>query len=106
MIKFDQIPLMPKPTVHSSPELRVGTYQGRKIAMFTGRIHYYEGYQYYEMNMIGLIAALLGAQWLFVTNAAGGCLVGMQKGSLMLIKDHINAIGYCPLKSMTYVKKL
>jgi len=94
---------MPAATVHSAPKLITGNYKGKKIAIFTGRIHRYEGYKTYEMNMIGIIAALLGAQWLFVTNAAGGCLVGMKQGSLMLLSDHFNAVGSDYLKSIRTV---
>jgi purine-nucleoside phosphorylase len=89
---------MPPATVHT-PKLLLGTYKERKIAIFTGRIHRYEGYKTYELSVIALYAALLGAQWLFATNAAGGCLVGMQHGSLMLIRDHLNNVGSCFIKS-------
>ena len=91
---------MPPATVHASPKLITGEFEGKKIAIFTGRIHRYEGYKTYEMNIIGILAALLGAQWLIATNAAGGCLVGMNQGSIMLIRDHINATGADFLKSI------
>jgi purine-nucleoside phosphorylase len=99
-MEYSDIPLMPMATVHASPKLIVGNYKGKKIAIFTGRIHRYEGYTTYEMNLMGLLAALLGAQWLIVTNAAGGCLPGMTTGSLMLINDHVNSIGSDYLKTM------
>lgn len=91
---------MPPATVHASPKIILGNYKGKKIAIFTGRIHRYEGYKTYEMNLMGLLAGLLGAQWLIVTNAAGGCLPGMTTGSLMLINDHINSIGSDYLRPM------
>lgn len=91
---------MPKATVHASPKIITGNYKGKKIAIFTGRIHRYEGYKTYEMNLMGLMAGLLGAQWLIVTNAAGGCLPGMTAGSLMLINDHINSVGSDYLSTM------
>jgi len=91
---------MPPATVHASPKIIVGNYKGKKIAIFTGRIHRYEGYTTYEMNLMGLLAGLLGAQWLIVTNAAGGCLPGMTTGSLMLINDHVNSIGSDYLKTI------
>jgi len=91
---------MPPATVHASPKLITGDFKGKKIAIFTGRIHRYEGYTTYEMNMMGLLAACLGAQFLIATNAAGGCMVGMTQGSIMLIKDHINSIGADFLKSI------
>ncbi len=91
---------MPATTVHKDAKLILGKYGKKRIAIFTGRIHRYEGYKTYEMNIIGLLAALMGAQWLIVTNAAGGCLVGMYPGALMLIKDHMNVVGSDFLKSI------
>ncbi len=93
---------MPPATVHASPKIIVGEYKGKKIAIFTGRIHRYEGYKTFEMNIMGLLAALLGAQYLIVTNAAGGSMVGMNQGSIMLIRDHINAVGADFLKRIFY----
>lgn len=91
---------MPPATVHASPKIITGDFKGKKIAIFTGRIHRYEGYKTFEMNLMGLLAGLLGAQWLIVTNAAGGCLEGMTVGSIMLINGHINSIGADYLSSI------
>ena len=60
------------------------------VVIMEGRIHYYEGY---TMDLVTLpirVMKVLGIQYLFVSNAAGGINFDFRVGDLMIIKDHIN----------------
>jgi purine-nucleoside phosphorylase len=71
---------------------------GFPIACMQGRFHYYEGH---SMNTVVFpVRALrqMGAEFLLVTNAAGGINTDFKPGTLMLIEDHLNLVGDNPLK--------
>lgn len=70
----------------------IGTLGGKTVIAMQGRIHYYEGY---PMEMVTLpirVMKVLGIQYLFVSNAAGGVNFNFHVGDLMIIKDHINQL--------------
>ena len=62
-----------------------------------GRFHYYEGYHIDEVVFPIRVLKLLGVETLIITNAAGGINQMLEKGDLMIIKDHINLMGVNPL---------
>ena len=62
-----------------------------------GRVHYYEGYPISDVVLPARLMKLLGAEVLFLTNAAGGVNTSFHAGDLMLIKDHISAFAPNPL---------
>jgi purine-nucleoside phosphorylase len=66
-------------------------YSGKKLLIFQGRIHFYEGYKLYECIVPVLITKSLGCKKLLLTNAAGGINSNFKASDLMLIKS-INAI--------------
>ncbi|MBQ4288175.1 MAG: purine-nucleoside phosphorylase, partial [Bacteroidales bacterium] len=53
-------------------------------------IHYYEGYDMSEVTIPIRVMKVLGIQYLFVSNAAGGLNFDYNVGDLMIIRDHIN----------------
>jgi purine-nucleoside phosphorylase len=63
-----------------------------------GRVHYYEGYDMTDVVLPTRLMKLLGAEILFLTNAAGGMQRGMQAGDFMLIKDQIGSLVPSPLR--------
>ena len=67
------------------------------VVCMQGRVHYYEGYEMRDVVLPIRLMKLMGAEILFLTNAAGGCQLGMKAGSLMLIKDHISSFVPSPL---------
>jgi purine-nucleoside phosphorylase len=71
---------------------------GLKVACLQGRFHYYEGHEPTAMVFPLRVLAQLGAQFLIVTNAAGGIRPGLQAGQPMLISDHLNLMGMNPLR--------
>lgn len=68
------------------------------VAVLSGRMHFYEGYEMAEVVLLARIVARLGIKTLVVTNAAGGVNTSFRPGDLMLISDHINMMGVNPLR--------
>lgn len=67
------------------------------VACMKGRVHYYEGYPVSDVVLPIRLLKLMGAQILFLTNAAGGVNTSFHAGDLMMIKDHISAFAPNPL---------
>ena len=59
-------------------------YKGKKLLIFQGRIHFYEGYHISECILPVFISHKLGAGKLLLTNAAGGINPYFSPGDLML----------------------
>lgn len=59
------------------------------VVCMKGRVHYYEGYNITDVVLPVRLMKLMGAEVLFLTNAAGGINTSFQAGDFMLIKDHI-----------------
>lgn len=70
---------------------------GVPVVCMKGRVHYYEGYDISDVVLPIRLMKLLGAQILFLTNAAGGVNTSFHAGDLMLIKDHISVFAPNPL---------
>jgi purine-nucleoside phosphorylase len=69
--------------------LTLGEWAGRRILVFEGRLHYYEGHAWETVERPIWLAAELGARVAMLTNAAGGIAEGLEPGSLMAVRDHI-----------------
>jgi purine-nucleoside phosphorylase len=89
-VSFADIPRMTTTTVagHSGC-LTLGTWTGRPVLVFEGRLHFYEGHSWQDVVVPIQTAAALGARMLLLTNAAGGIHDSLDAGSLMAIRDHI-----------------
>jgi purine-nucleoside phosphorylase len=62
-----------------------------------GRVHYYEGYSMSDVCLPVRLMKMLGAKFLFLTNAAGGLNDSFHAGDLMMIRDHISLFVPNPL---------
>lgn len=67
------------------------------VACMKGRVHYYEGYPISDVVLPVRLMRLMGAEILFLTNAAGGVNTSFHPGDLMLLKDHISVFAPNPL---------
>lgn len=67
------------------------------VVCMKGRVHYYEGYDVKDVVLPTRLMKLLGAEILFLTNAAGGVNTSFHAGDLMLITDHISLFAPNPL---------
>jgi purine-nucleoside phosphorylase len=77
--------------------LVVGTLGGRRVAVLSGRVHYYEGHDLRTVTFATRVIGRLGVKSLILTNAAGGINVALTPGTLMIMDDHINLLGSNPL---------
>ena len=97
-IPYTDIPGFPQPSVAGHKgRLVVGELEGRRVALFQGRGHYYERGD--AGAMAGLIETFktLGGERLLLTNAAGGLHTDWAPPALVAITDHINFAGANPL---------
>lgn len=78
-------------------DLLVGEMGGKRLAILTGREHYYEHGNAAAMRPALETLAELGATTLLLTNSAGSLDPEIRPGDLMLIADHINYAGMNPL---------
>lgn len=102
-IKYAHIPGFPKSTVKGhAGEMILGKIHGKNILAMNGRFHYYEGYPLNTITFPIRVFKFLGIENLIITNAAGGMNPNFEAGDLMVINDHINAIGDNPLIGKNY----
>lgn len=78
-------------------DLLIGTMGKKRIAILTGREHYYEHGNAAAMRPALETMAELGAQTLLLTNSAGSLERDFRPGDLMMLADHINYAGMNPL---------
>jgi purine-nucleoside phosphorylase len=69
--------------------LELGKWAGKRVLVFEGRLHYYEGHSWRDIVVPVQTAHGLGARVLLLTNAAGGIHDALGPGSFMAIRDHI-----------------
>ena len=98
-LSYQEIPHFPEPTVMGHRgNLLCGKVGGKTIYAFSGRFHYYEGHDPATVVLLMRVLHRLGCDTVFLTNAAGGVNLDFTAGDLMLITDHINFMGYNPLR--------
>lgn len=62
---------------------------GVPMVIMQGRVHYYEGYSMEDVVLPTRLMKMMGAEVLFLTNAAGGVNWQFECGDFMLINDQI-----------------
>lgn len=84
-ISSADIPGYPPSTVEGhSGKIIFATFEQKKLLLFKGRIHFYEGYKIYECILPVFIAYKLKCNKILLTNAAGGINRNFIPGDLML----------------------
>lgn len=97
-VPYGDIPHFPKSTVEGhSGRLVAGTLGGRQVVVMQGRVHFYEGYSPEDVTFPMRVMGALGIRAAILTNAAGGIAEGYRIGQLVLLRDHINMMGWNPL---------
>ena len=92
-IPYSAIPGFPKSTaIGHKGVFMAGRLGGKDVIAMQGRFHYYEGYDPDTVTLPVRVMKVLGINYLFVSNAAGGVNTSFHVGDLMIIRDHINQI--------------
>lgn len=104
-LSYRDIPHFPTSSVAGhSGTLVLGQLAGRPTAVMQGRVHYYEGYSPEDVVLPVRVLYRLGVRTLIVTNAAGGVNPEFNPGDIMLIRDHVNFMGFNPLRGRQAVE--
>ncbi|CAH2091170.1 unnamed protein product [Euphydryas editha] len=94
-VPYEEIPNFPVSTVEGHHGRLVFGHLGDvPVVAMQGRFHYYEGYPLWKCCLPVRVMKLLGVQTLIATNAAGGLNPNYKIGDIMIVKDHINMMGF------------
>ena len=74
---------------------------GKRVLVFLGRVHLYEGHQASTVVHGVRTAIAAGARTVILTNAAGGIRATYDVGQPVLMSDHLNLTGQSPLAGPT-----
>ncbi|GAA1905878.1 purine-nucleoside phosphorylase [Streptomyces sodiiphilus] len=103
-LSVTELPGFPPPTVagHAGTvrSYRVGD---RRVLVFLGRTHYYEGRGVAAVVHGVRTAAAAGCGTIVLTNGCGGLREGMRPGRPVLISDHINLTAVSPVVGANFV---
>lgn len=98
--------VLPYEEIQGFPVSTVSGHQGRfvfgyvnsvPVVIMQGRVHYYEGYDITDVVLPIRLMKMLGAEILFLTNAAGGVNMRFHAGDFMMITDQISSFVPSPL---------
>jgi len=102
-IPYETLPHFPVSTVEGhSGKLIIGNLGEKPVIAMQGRFHFYEGYDMKQVTYPVRVMQLLGIEYLFVSNAAGGMNGSFKVGDIMLIEDHINLFPEHPLRGQNH----
>lgn len=97
-IDYKEIEGFPVSTVPGHAGRFIFGYVGEvPVVCMKGRVHYYEGYPVSDVVLPTRLMHLLGAQFLFLTNASGGINPAFHAGDFMLLQDHVSLWAPNPL---------
>lgn len=97
-IPYQDLPGFPVSTVAGHDGKFIMGYVGEvPVICMKGRVHFYEGYTMEQVVLPARVMHALGAEILFLTNAAGGTKDGWLPGQLAVIMDHISCFVRNPL---------
>ena len=97
-ISYAEIPRFPQSTaIGHAGRLVIGKMKEIPLAVMQGRVHLYEGYSPREVAFPVRVFARMGITAVVLTNAAGGINPEYARGSLVVLRDHINLQGSNPL---------
>lgn len=92
-IPYSEIPHFPVSTaIGHKGQFVSGTLAGKKVLAMQGRFHYYEGWTMQQVTFPIRVMKLLGIEYLFLSNAAGGLNLTYKVGDIMVLRDHISML--------------
>lgn len=100
---FADLPGFPTPGVPGhAGRLVVGRLAGVPVAAWFGRIHFYEGHGMDVPALVPRVSRALGATTLVLTAAVGGIDPDLSAGTVVVLTDHVNAMGTAPLRGWRF----
>ena len=97
-LPYERLPSSPHAALEGHPGQALGgEWGGKRVALFSGRVHLYQGFSPNEVTYFVQLAAAAGARTLIATNAAGGLNPSLAAGDIMVIADQINLTGMAPM---------
>jgi purine-nucleoside phosphorylase len=103
-VAIGELPGFAAPTaVGHGGEVRSVRVGDRKVLLFLGRTHFYEGRGVGPVVHGVRTAAAAGVQTVVLTNAAGGLAADHRVGQAVVISDHLNLTATSPLVGANFV---
>ena len=97
-IRYAGIPHFPQSTaIGHAGRLVIGKLEETPLVVMQGRVHLYEGYSPQQVAFPVRVFARMGVAAVVLTNAAGAINPEYARGSLVVLRDHINLQGSNPL---------
>lgn len=98
VLDYHDIDGFPVSTVQGHQGRFIFGYVGEvSVVAMQGRVHYYEGYPMTDVVLPARLMKMMGAEILFLTNAAGGVNYDFKAGDFMMITDQISDFVPSPL---------
>ncbi|MGV0795082.1 purine-nucleoside phosphorylase [Mycolicibacterium sp. XJ1819] len=103
-VPMAEVPGLSAPTAQGHGGQLVSMTVGpRRVLVFVGRIHTYEGHEARDVVRPVRAACAAGVTTVVLTNAAGGLREDFTVGQPVLISDHLNLTGRSPLVGADFV---
>lgn len=100
---FTDLPGFPPPGVPGhAGRVILGRLAGVPVVAFAGRVHFYEGHGMDVPALLPRLAHELGAATMVLTAAVGGLQPGVDAGTVVVLRDHVNMMGTAPLRGWRY----
>jgi len=93
----------PPSAVGHAGRIRSVDADGRRVLVFLGRTHLYEGRGVEAVVHAVRTAAAAGCRTIVLTNGCGGLDPSWSPGTPVLIRDHLNLFGVTPLRGATFI---
>lgn len=87
------IPFLPEVEGHAG-KLRLLKKDNFSFLLFSGRLHLYQGYSFFEVTLPVLFSHLAGVKDIILTNAAGSLSFSLPPGNVVLIADQVDLTFY------------
>jgi purine-nucleoside phosphorylase len=99
---YQELSIFPETNVQGHEgRLVLSRFNGRRVLLFFGRHHLYEGLSAWETTINVRLAGALGCKRLLISNAAGGINPDLKPGDIMFVRDHLNLMGDNPLRGQS-----
>jgi purine-nucleoside phosphorylase len=103
ILNIADIPHMTVPSIPGHEKfILFGKLKNKKILIFPGRLHLYEGHVINDVVYPVKLLAGFDTGNLIITNSAGGLNPSFNKDDIMIIKDHLNLMFANPLFGFKY----